>query len=200
MNIDDYKKKELQNIKYRIEVTKSNIDRVKKSDKDIVTGNIKFTQEYINNFRANNKARFLRLEEELSMLTHQMNMIENGDFDESFIESIRKTAEKEESKINKNAEIVHVVYDRDKDIFSNSEDNKLRYEMKRAYYNYEFAADTIPEYMVEKLKRMPHNKGYIWKNVWFFGYLPDEEETMYLTEYKNGKLYLHTCGRGFYTI
>jgi hypothetical protein len=34
--------------------------------------------------------------------------------------------------------------------------------------------DTVPDYILEKLKDMPSNKGYIWRGIWCFGKLPSQ--------------------------
>ena len=44
----------------------------------------------------------------------------------------------------------------------------------RGYRHYCIAVNTLPQYMGRNLKDMPNNKGYIWKDVIFYGALPDE--------------------------
>ena len=53
-----------------------------------------------------------------------------------------------------------------------SSDRERKYSSKdhdRAMYHLERATDTLPNYIKNNLNEMPSNKGYIWKNVWFFG-------------------------------
>jgi chromosome segregation ATPase len=55
---------------------------------------------------------------------------------------------------------------------SKKSDREHRYSSKdhdRGMYHLERATDTLPNYIKNNLNEMPSNKGYIWKNVWFFG-------------------------------
>jgi hypothetical protein len=61
----------------------------------------------------------------------------------------------EQNKSNKNSD------------FSN---RQRKYDMNKAYER--FLSIELPSHMTENLKNMPQNKGYIFKNVWFFGELP----------------------------
>ena len=45
---------------------------------------------------------------------------------------------------------------------------------ERGYRHYCTAVNTLPHYMNKNLKDMPNNKGYVWKDVIFYGALPDE--------------------------
>lgn len=54
-------------------------------------------------------------------------------------------------------------------------------------YNYEYrcflkSCSHIPEYIKRNLKKMPNNKGYIWKGIFLYGHLQNEEETTILFE------------------
>jgi hypothetical protein len=51
---------------------------------------------------------------------------------------------------------------------------EYRYYLKLCY--------SIPEYIKRNLKKMPNNKGYIWKGITLYGCLPPEEETTILFE------------------
>jgi len=52
--------------------------------------------------------------------------------------------------------------------------------------------NTIPEYMLKKLSKMPNNKGYIWRGVSCFGDLPrDKENKTVLFERHMGVLRIH---------
>lgn len=51
--------------------------------------------------------------------------------------------------------------------------------------------NSLPEYIFRNLKNMPNNRGYIWRNVWYFGEKDPESNIVYLTEPKKGFVYLH---------
>lgn len=64
-------------------------------------------------------------------------------------------------------------------------------------YNYYYrvfskAKDTLPEYMRENLKVMSNNKGYIWRDCWFFGeQSPEPRQPLVMFEKKGPILYIH---------
>lgn len=41
--------------------------------------------------------------------------------------------------------------------------------MDKSYQYFLKINDTVPDYMLKKLKNMPANKGYIWRSVFCFG-------------------------------
>ena len=43
-------------------------------------------------------------------------------------------------------------------------------EYSRAWNHYAKSDNSMPEYMKKNLKSMPNNKGYIWKNIMYFGH------------------------------
>jgi S-adenosylmethionine:tRNA-ribosyltransferase-isomerase (queuine synthetase) len=47
-------------------------------------------------------------------------------------------------------------------------------DMDKELHRYIKICDTIPSYILNNLKEMPSNKGYIWKGAWCFGNLPEE--------------------------
>ena len=49
-------------------------------------------------------------------------------------------------------------------------------EMDRSYRHFIKASEQFPDYLQKKLKKMPENKGYIWKGIWFFGLKPTENQ------------------------
>ena len=52
--------------------------------------------------------------------------------------------------------------------------------------------DTIPSYITKNLLEMPNNKGYIWRGVHLYGYLPEENGPRVMFEKKGGSnLFIH---------
>jgi len=49
-------------------------------------------------------------------------------------------------------------------------------------------SDSIPDYMKNNLKEMSNNKGYIWKGITFFGFLPRERDKTILFEKNRGNI------------
>ena len=48
-------------------------------------------------------------------------------------------------------------------------------EVEKAYSYYLRSASYLPSYIARNLKEMPNNKGYIWKEIHFYGRLPAEK-------------------------
>ena len=42
-------------------------------------------------------------------------------------------------------------------------------EIEKSWQYFVKSKDSIPDYILKKLKSMPNNKGYIWKNIYCFG-------------------------------
>ncbi len=51
--------------------------------------------------------------------------------------------------------------------------------------------NTIPEYIYQNLKKWPNNKGYIWKDISYYGEKPSESKIVYMIEPQRGFEYLH---------
>lgn len=71
-----------------------------------------------------------------------------------------------------------------------------KYEQKdlnREYNRFERNSDSLPNYMKKNLSEMPNNKGYIWKNIRFYGELPAKKrEPDILFEKTRGSImYIH---------
>lgn len=70
-------------------------------------------------------------------------------------------------------------------------------EMDRTLKYYQYISSTIPSYMLNKLKNMSNNTGYIWKGIYLYGERPFNKnepikmeekikDTVYIHEWKNG--------------
>lgn len=55
------------------------------------------------------------------------------------------------------------------------EDRILQHQMKKEWEWLCRQDEKLPEYIRANLKKMPNNKGYIWKGIWYFGFLPAEK-------------------------
>jgi len=64
--------------------------------------------------------------------------------------------------------------------------SKDRYNQKQYDYHYRYFVKNsakVPKFVTDNLKKMPNNKGYIWRGIWFYGALPIPK-----IKDKNGKL------------
>lgn len=58
------------------------------------------------------------------------------------------------------------------------DDRNLQYQMRREYEWLCKQDAKMPDYMKSALEKMPNNKGYIWKGIWYFGKLPSENPNL----------------------
>jgi len=86
------------------------------------------------------------------------------------------------------------------------EENRLRrkersqqYQMKRDW-EWLCAQDAkLPDYIRENLTKMPNNKGYIWRGIWYFGRRPAEDPNLLIMfERSNGETLIHEILYGKY--
>jgi hypothetical protein len=68
-----------------------------------------------------------------------------------------------------------------------------------AYYykQYNWANQSLPDYMRENLADMPNNKGYIWRDCWFLGDKPAEhgQPTIMFEKKRGGVMHIHEIDR-----
>ena len=83
---------------------------------------------------------------------------------------------------------------------SDQKDKQLNREIDRAYKYYLRTTDFIPDYIIKKLKEMPNNKGYIWRSMQLYGYLPSDSNIVTLFEKNKELLIIHEWTHKDYKI
>jgi len=75
-------------------------------------------------------------------------------------------------------------------------------EFDRQYNYFVKTCRSVPDYMLAKLKKMPANKGYFWKNVACYGELPYEkgENSVLFEKSRDGTLIIHEWSKTHYYI
>ena len=83
---------------------------------------------------------------------------------------------------------------------SNNKNNKNP-EFHRSFKHYQNLNNSIPDFILDKLKWMPNNKGYIWKGIYCFGEQPaDSLEKNCMFEKKRDLLIIHEWNETEYKI
>ena len=77
-----------------------------------------------------------------------------------------------------------------------SEERQRRYDekqMDKALDFYIRDINALPEFMRKKLKKMPNNKGYIWKGIYFYGEMDEEpnQPTVLFEKRRNNLMVIH---------
>jgi hypothetical protein len=99
----------------------------------------------------------------------------------------KKNKEKEEKKIQ-NKEILDNEYQMRR--FSGPSEYSLKKETDKFFKSIE----TVPSFILENLKNMPSNKGYIWRGVYYYGKLPSESKNVIMFEKcRNNIMKIHEC-------
>jgi len=81
-------------------------------------------------------------------------------------------------------------------------DVKKENSLKREYNWMQKINYSVPNYIVENLRKMPNNKGYIWKGIFHLGLLDPEQPIHIKTffEKNNDILYIHEISPNYYKI
>ena len=71
-------------------------------------------------------------------------------------------------------------------------------EERRYYKN----CDSLPQWIKDKLKDMPSNKGYIWRDLWFFGdkYVPFTKNCVMFESLKGGITIIHEIDEDYHKV
>ena len=102
----------------------------------------------------------------------------SGKYDEEYKKIASETSEKQRKNMDsakKRKKDLHieeedkqnVMFSKQKD--GDGKDRQAKSDYKYFYKVYQKINETLPDYMRENLKTMPNNKGYIWRDCWFFG-------------------------------
>ena len=77
----------------------------------------------------------------------------------------------------------------------------IKKDINRSHKHFLRSIGSLPYNLKKNLKNMPNNKGYIWKNIHFYGKLPAENNNLIMFEKKrNGNLLIHEYIKNWYTL
>ena len=154
------------------------IDRFKDSEHrntEFVKNKMKNIEDSINNW---NISIYDKEEEILN--------IRRGEMDAKLINDMKERVEKQktlkqshmnkkknkEEKKKKDKKVITEYAQSMRDM--NRKQRYLGNDINRAYHRYMKISSMFPDYLRKNLKNMPNNKGYIWRDMWFMGELPEE--------------------------
>jgi hypothetical protein len=115
---------------------------------------------------------------DLKTYTIEMEKHNSGELDDEYSERYEKKEEEKELRKEKRVEKKTKTNTENKKIskqyYNNSRQasSKDRYNRKQYDYHYRYFVrqnSKIPPYILTNLDRMPNNKGYIWRSIWYFG-------------------------------
>lgn len=92
--------------------------------------------------------------------------------------------------------------DQRKDLYKHSSNKNHERDYASGYKHYLNLVSSIPEHLLRKLDNMPHNRGYIWKDMWMFGAQPETGDGTRMMFEKKGRdlLIIHEWKDGRYRV
>jgi hypothetical protein len=109
--------------------------------------------------------------------------------------TIRKKKDKEDEKKN------------DSDLLKKHYGKTNRYEFSESFWEkeekkYYKNCDSLPQWIKDKLKDLPSNKGYIWRDLWFFGdkQVPFTTNCTMFENLKGGITIIHEIDSDFHKV
>lgn len=110
----------------------------------------------------------------INILEKRIETVDTGDLDNVLDAQYAQNAKKTETKTDAHKKTV-----------VNSDKNKPRVykytkrDADKTYTYYTRTAEKLPNKMYQRLKTMPSNKGYIWRDIYFYGHMPPTREHFY---------------------
>jgi hypothetical protein len=174
-------KSQIRQEKIYIQKDESAIERMRK-----ITGG--WSSEQIANRKVKNSLR----ENEISFLKKRLDGVEKGDFDIEFVGTAKEKKTKELPVAKQKSVIFHKL----------RSDNNMKREIDKNWQYFVKTRETIPAYMIKKLKNMPNNKGYIWKSIYCYGERPANigEPVILFETQRDGVLVIHETTEKEYKI
>lgn len=186
---------EIQFLNKAIERCTNNINRLKTTKQFNPSGMIE-----------QNKKEIKSLEERLLSEKSKLESIDDGTYEMVLNEEIKTTKDNistksANTKRKKQQNVITPITPKlnNKSIYwdPRNTDRNIDKDMDYAERSYFRDCSSIPDYILNKLENMPANMGYIWKDIWCYGCLreqqPDYKCTLF--EKKYDKFYIHTFNR-----
>jgi len=151
----------------------------------------KFTGEWSSEQIENRKVKNLLRETEISSLEKRLDGVKRGEFDNEFIGIENPKKQKKLPVAKQKSLVFHKL---------RSDNNKR--DIEKSWQYFVKTRETIPAYMLKKLKNMPNNKGYIWKSIYCYGERPSNlgEPVILFETQKDGVLVIHETTEKEYKI
>lgn len=191
---------EIRQIENYIKRSKETIERLKSQE------NSDFNKKQIEKL----KITEVENQNKLELLNKKYEDISSGKFDKEIIQRMEISANiiKEKQQIaDKKVKDKNDRKKEDKIILDTAYKNGRtgnglnKYQIEKETNKFFLTCSTIPDFMLDNLKDMPNNKGYIWRGIWCLGEKPKEDDDLVLFEKcKGGLLKIHEYTEHAYTL
>ena len=149
-------------------------------------------------------------ENKLVELQQKQSDISAGKFDEEIkteSENVLSKIHKKEEFTNKKKKDKEDEKKNDSDLLKKHYEKTNRYEFSESFWEkeerrYYKNCDSLPQWIRDKLKDMPCNKGYIWRDLWFFGekYAPFTKNCTMMENLKGGITIIHEIDADYHKV
>jgi len=204
--MDSFRISEKNSINNKIRETNSYLQKNENTIKRFKSQNniSAFETEQINKLTTKNK----EYKDLLLELNDKLTQVSEGKFDNNFKEKldiqanlVSKSIEKNKEKylLKKEKEINNkILVKQSYNVNGNNSEKYMDKELNRFYK----ICNSLPPYIQRNLKEMPNNKGYIFKNVYFYGELPSENNkpTIMFEKKYNDRLLIHETDSNYHTV
>ena len=182
-----------------------NITRMEKSqfrDDEVLKNlkNINLSQEILHKKQNELKTNIEKRRIEISNLEKREQDYLNGKLDSEITQELRENADAIKTRNE-------IIVKKKKEILKENEEKKAKLTDKKyknddwnlakdyRYYYKQFcrANESLPDYIRENLITMPNNKGYMWRNCWYYGEQPAEygQPTIIFDKKRGGIMHIH---------
>ena len=180
------------------------IDRSRKSIKNIRNSNM--DSNYILNQITKLRECIKEKEEHVEILNQKVKKINTGELDSAIDEEykvFKKNLESRKKERSRKLEEEKVTDTENKNKSKNFWKNTINgaranrrseRDVRGGYRHFLRACNSFPDHLKKNLKKMSHNKGYIWRGVHFYGELPPIPGPCVLFEKQHGVLVIHEYG------
>lgn len=194
---------DIKNIEKSIANTEEKIKRIQSSC---------FDSDYIEK-ETNELKDFLELKNlDLIEKNEKLLLISSGELDleiedeytqtkQKIEEDDKKTKDKKHKKSEESLKNKKISKQYSDNIFNDRQIHKQNErDIKYSYRYFRKIVDSIPDYMKKKLSEMPNNKGYIWRGIFLYGELEDDNSNtnVLFEKVKGNILYIHEYHRNEY--
>jgi hypothetical protein len=155
------------------------IQRLLESNENLCSGIIR-DQIFIKKTRDSNNKNIEDCKAQIDCLKQKIYQLDSGCLDDE----LKNEVDKNTKKTMERQKLVEKKKQEEKILRKKADDDKKktffvkpdRDEIEKKQYE-RFLSIQVPDYIQKNLESMPNNKGYIWKDVWFFGLQPSTRYT-----------------------
>jgi hypothetical protein len=153
-------------------------------------------------------ARILARQDTIFNTENRIAEILSGKYDEEFLAGVKRDTATYGEKLQAYQKKKIIIAEEDElkrqKLENRPKEKETKYiekDYKYFWKVYQKICDSIPDYMREKLRNMPNNKGYIWRGCHVFGNLPPEPgKNVTLFEKRGQLMRIHEITSGEYLI